>query len=183
MVRSGGKPICRNFESSKELDEKWIEALVNGDTSYKNKARKTMKFYSHMGAEDPDFWANAFKFTVERHPYEKTVSKAFFKLGPHASPERFPEMLDKILRKENYATIQYYSINNKIVVDDIVKLENLKSDLERVASKVGVALPAEVAKNEKHCQARSAIREGNSDASAERRNLSRLQSGVRFTWL
>jgi len=149
MSRSDGKPICRNFEETPELDRNWINALVNDNPSYRQAARKTMKFYSHMDAReiksklDPAFWSRAFKFTTERHPYEKVVSKAFYWLG-NRDMHLFPEMVRKILKRENYSTMQYYSIDGEPVVDDIVKLENLRVDLERVAEKIGVRLPDEL---------------------------------------
>ena len=49
-------------------------------------------FYSHMSAEemrgliDPAFWERAVKLTVERHPYEKVVSQAFYRAYRDGSP-------------------------------------------------------------------------------------------------
>jgi hypothetical protein len=157
MRRNNGKPLCRNFESSKELEDKWIASLIEGNRLYRREgARESMKFYSHMGAGeiksklDATFWANAFKFTIERHPYEKVVSAAFYKLGLKRPTEEFPKMLKKILRKQSYATFRYYSIDNQVIVDDIVKLENLRPDLERVAKKIGVTLPDELPRMKSH---------------------------------
>ncbi len=149
MARGNGKPICRNFAATPELEKEMIAAMIRHDGSNRG-ARKILNFYAHMEAAEiksklpPDFWAKALKFTIERHPYEKAVSKAFFKLGPHRSMDQFPHTLEKILDKENYGSIRYYSIENELVVDDIIKLENLRSDLQRIAEKIGVKLPDEL---------------------------------------
>src|SRR3954471_4058631 len=77
LLRGNGKPICRNFESSKELEEKWITAILNQDSTYLREGggTRSLKYYSHMPADeikaklDPEFWMDACKFTIERHPY------------------------------------------------------------------------------------------------------------------
>ena len=148
MERSNGHPICRNFESTPELERAYVNALLAGEET--STRRRDMKFYAHIPAAsiksklDPEFWDRAFKFTIERHPYEKVVSKAFFWSGPEGSMDRFAKMLDRILRKDKFSTFRFYSIDDKVVVDEVVKLENLDTDLRRVAEKIGVSLPAQL---------------------------------------
>jgi hypothetical protein len=146
LERSNGTPICRNFDVTPELEKAYIHALIAGP-EYLDRRRKEMKFYAHMRAKeikaalDRSFWKKAFKFTTERHPYEKVVSKAFFKLGADGEMDLFPDLLDNVVREEKYSNFEYYAIGKKVVVDAIARVENLEADLRRIAEKIGVSLP------------------------------------------
>lgn len=147
LERSNGKPICRNFEMTPELEKTYLDALVADGPEYRERKRKDMKFHAHMRAEeikaalDPFFWKKAFKFTTERHPYEKVVSRAYFKLGATGEVNLIPEMLDNIVMQEKYSDFGHYAIGKKVVVDAIARVENLEADLRRIAGKIGMNLP------------------------------------------
>lgn len=147
MERSNGKPICRNFEVTPRREKKYIDAMIVDGPRYRRRRRKDMKFYAHMpaaeikSAVDPSFWNTAFKFTTERHPYEKAVSKAFFLLGPDGSMDSFPEILDRVVMREAYAGFRFYAIDNQVVVDEIAKIESLDANLRGVAQRLGLQLP------------------------------------------
>lgn len=67
---------------SPKLEREWLDALASSDDEQMGR-RKDLKFYAHIPANllksklDPAFWKQAFKFTTERHPYEKVVPKAY----------------------------------------------------------------------------------------------------------
>jgi len=101
-----------------------------------------------------DFWNGAFKFTSERHPYEKAVSLAYWRLermgktGRHKQQDKvssnFGEYLDELVRSGKYSTFRYYSIDGEPAVDDFIRLESLKTDLERIAHRIGITIPDEL---------------------------------------
>jgi hypothetical protein len=113
--------------------------------------KKSGDFYNHMTAAelrpklDPAFWSAALKLTVERHPYEKAVSQAFFRLGKsNRRQEEFPAFLDRIVRAGKYAGFAMWSIDGKVAVDEFIRQETLDADLRRVGARLGIEVPAEL---------------------------------------
>jgi hypothetical protein len=113
--------------------------------------KKRGDFYNHMTAAemrpklDPAFWDKAFKVTVERHPYEKAVSQAFFRLNKsNRRNEAFPEFLDRVVQTGKYAGFPMWSIDGKVAVDEFIRQETLEADLRRIAAKLGVPVPDEL---------------------------------------
>jgi hypothetical protein len=110
------------------------------------------QFYKHMTAEeaypliDRDFWNAAYKITVERHPYEKAVSQAFYKY-PKDKKRRaadFGEYVDWVVREGDYPGFPRWSIGGNVAVDDFIHQENLGPDLDRVGARLGIPIPAEL---------------------------------------
>jgi hypothetical protein len=101
-----------------------------------------------------DIWNGALKFTSERHPYEKAVSLAYYRMDRikrAGRTEKFEELARKFTRHLNrtvkggqYATFRYYSVDDKPVVDDVIKLESIKEDLRRIGERIGFAVPDEL---------------------------------------
>ncbi|MBV9062855.1 MAG: hypothetical protein JOY77_07980 [Alphaproteobacteria bacterium] len=97
-----------------------------------------------------DFWRNAFKFTSERHPYEKAVSFAYWRWWntrrgdqrQNPSGDEFQQHLDKMVRHGKYPSFPLYSIEGKSVVDDFVRLETMLEDIQRVTARIGISPPA-----------------------------------------
>lgn len=106
-------------------------------------------FYTHMSAEeirdlvDPAFWDRAVKLTVERHPYEKVVSQAYYRAFRDGSPD-IERHLDRILRKATYAGHPLWMIGDKVAVDVFLRQENLKADLDQLGARLGIAIPEEL---------------------------------------
>lgn len=93
----------------------------------------------------PQFWESCFKFSCERHPYEKAVSLAHYnygRKGPRDTP--FQKYLDKIVRVGNYRGFGHYSINGQVAVNDFIRFESLYDDLQRICTALGIAVPAEL---------------------------------------
>jgi hypothetical protein len=136
LVIPGRQNMGLDDESSSEDDDDGIDK--NG-------------FNPHITAEElrefvgPEFWKSAFKVTVERHPYEKAVSQAYFRMfkrNRHNEP--FPIFLDRVIRKGGYSGFPLWSVDGKVAVDDFIRQENLQSDLERVTKRLGIPLPKEL---------------------------------------
>ena len=96
----------------------------------------------------PEFWNNCFRFTAERHPYEKAVSLAYYRCGRSVEKNRpnvpFEHMLDKVIRAGNYGSYKYYTIAGQLAAHDFIRHETLKSDLERIGTKFGIEIPSEL---------------------------------------
>lgn len=89
-----------------------------------------------------EFWQNAFKFTSERHPYEKAVSLAHMRWARMGQEGRdFAAVLDKTVRQGLYAGFPLYSIDGRPVVDEFIRLETLEADLRRIGRRIGVPIP------------------------------------------
>jgi len=109
------------------------------------------KLVTHVNISDirpiirDDIWDRLYKFTSERHPYEKAVSFAHFKNRGRRSEHRdFDKFLDKIIRRGQYASFPAYSIDGRSVADDYIVLETLEADFRRVAKHLGIPIPDEL---------------------------------------
>jgi len=102
----------------------------------------------HITAEEirslvtPKFWEQAYKFASERHPYEKAVSMAYYRLAQRGlSADDFPPVLDKTVRTGEYRGFDHYHIGGMLVVQDFIRLETLEDDLRRVCAHIGAKIP------------------------------------------
>src|SRR5689334_9226854 len=78
---------ARNYVSDPAIVAAYERAILERDEAgfarARGRNRRAGGFYNHMPAAEirakltPELWASAFKFTVERHPFEKVVSRAF----------------------------------------------------------------------------------------------------------
>lgn len=92
-----------------------------------------------------DIWDRLYKFTSERHPYEKAVSYAHFKnRGARSEYRDFDKFLNKIVKAGKYASFPYYSIDGRSVVDDYIRLESFETDMRRVGQRLGIPVPDEL---------------------------------------
>lgn len=136
----------RNFSENKESEKAFIEALRNGDKRGmgaafwgEDRKKRNLSVQRHGGAKSArklvgeDFWNSAFKFTIERHPYEKAVSLAWFARGKR----EFSDALEDVLTKDLYRNFELYSERGKSVVDFIIRYENLAEDVQRAEQGLG----------------------------------------------
>ncbi len=109
----------------------------------------------HMKAEEivdlvqKSFWDASYKFTSERHPYEKVVSFAYYNFARHNQKGKpiqsdFPEYMDQVVRRGKYRSFNYYTIDGKVIVDDFIRYERLSEDLQRIAGRLGFEIPDEL---------------------------------------
>src|SRR4051794_11030362 len=91
------------------------------------------------------FWNSCFKFTSERHPYEKAVSLAYYKFGKGQERKGdFTEFLDRIIKRGHYRSFDQYTIDGEVVVSDFVRHETLLADLNRIGRMIGFSVPDEL---------------------------------------
>jgi hypothetical protein len=149
----GGGPA--NFCEDPRLEEKYKAALATKDAKliariYRD-VMKQLRFHHHMDAAEiqaklpREFWQGARKFAVDRHPYEKAVSIAYWRnrkaIANGASVEDF---LASVVEKADYRNFDLYSIDRTVWVDRVIRYEDLWSEIGALATSLGVAMPTDL---------------------------------------
>lgn len=105
-------------------------------------------FYNHMPAADiaatlPGLWSRAFKFAVDRHPYEKVVSRAWWNIGRRGgSPEAELEReINLAIASRSYLNFPLYCDGNRIIVDEVWRYEEMWDRLAALAKRLGQSIP------------------------------------------
>lgn len=152
LARGNGEPLCRNFADDPAWEEE-LRTIIKGKRPQARRkafeAKHKPKFFNHMPANRikalvaPAFWDRAVKITSERHPYEKAVSLAYFTFKSASS---FEAHLDQVVRKRGYVGHHLYSNGEEVIVDEFIRLETLRDDMLRVADKLGLPVPNEIAR-------------------------------------
>lgn len=144
-----GRVLARNFYGERWLENAYCKSVIDNNlVRHRRIARRTRQeghFYNHMPAEQiaerlpARFWQSAFKFTVERHPYEKAVSMAYYRLAlRNLSLDHFQEVLQQVIERGEMEESEAYSINGEIVVDLIMRQETLDDDFSAVCRRLGI---------------------------------------------
>jgi hypothetical protein len=122
-------------------------AMLRGDDRAARAAMASLApaghFFNHMPAflvrakVPPAFWAGAFKFAVERHPYEKAVSWAWFQLHRARRP---PADIAAVLADAPrfIDDTPAYFIDGRLAVDRLLRYERLDAELGEVAAQLGL---------------------------------------------
>lgn len=107
-------------------------------------------FRNHDAAVDvkrrlPGLWNSAFKFAVERHPYERVVSRAYWWLHLRGGDPQtdFGESLEQALSAHDISNRPIYCIDDKVAVDEVILYDDLWPRMAEIAAKFGRTLPAE----------------------------------------
>lgn len=120
--------------------------------------RSLVRFYNHMSAQEAldrlgkDIWESYFKFCVIRNPYDKVVSMFWYSLTNEEriflSDAPFSKVREKfsdfVANKSNYPNDRkVYTINGEIVVDYLIRFENLGADMSYVCELMDIDFHAE----------------------------------------
>ena len=101
---------------------------------------KPRKYYPHMSAKDikkaigDDIWNSYYKFTIERNPWDMVVSYYYFWMK-HNSDVSFEEFIKQGLAK-NATNRPFYTDGEDILVDDIIKYEELDTALSKISETI-----------------------------------------------
>ena len=105
-------------------------------------------FYNHIPATDvrealPGLWSRAFKFSVDRHPYEKVVSRAWWNVGRRGgSPEDELEAeIEQAIATRSYLNYPLYCEDGRVIVDEVWRYEEMWERLAALAERLGQSLP------------------------------------------
>lgn len=152
-VAPGGE--ARNFTADPAVLGAYDAALSNAQPGVRDHleidslSRRTGGWFTHMTAAetkarlDPVFWARAFKFTIERHPYEKAVSQAYFSWvlrGPQSGLD-FAAFFDRAVRQGPYFNSRFYMIDGRPALDRVLRYERLEQELGEVVARLGLRPP------------------------------------------
>jgi len=138
--------LPRNFTSNKDTEQRYLDALERRDRramkAAVQEAQRTSEtgIKRHAGIKEAiqvageNFCSTAYKFTIERHPYEKAVSLAWFE---RKRDQEFDEALKSVLENELYRNFGLYTRAGKLAVDFVIRYENLANDLREVEKSLG----------------------------------------------
>lgn len=153
-VRYSFGALPRNYCADPELEARYHKAIKTG--GWKNirkisrdEIKDKRNFWNHMPASlaqtklSPAFWDSAFKFTVERHPYEKAVSAAYWRGRNKGleSDDAFRAFMDQTIETGRFRNIGLYSQNGNLLVDRVLQYSTLWQELDEVACKLGISIP------------------------------------------
>ena len=106
------------------------------------------RFYNHMPAAEieralPRLFASAFKFTVERHPYEKAVSLAWFRIGMRGgdAATELGREIEAVIADREYLNFPLYTIGGRVAVDQVWEFGEIEARLALLAERLGQTLP------------------------------------------
>lgn len=108
-----------------------------------------LAFYNHMPAADiraalPALWRSAFTFAIDRHPYEKVVSRAWWNIARKGLPETELEPeIDKAIETQSYLNYPLYCVDGKVIVDELWRFDEMWDRLAVLAKRLGKTVPAE----------------------------------------
>jgi len=142
----------QNFALDPALERAYADAIDRRD--FKSiwelfrELEKKSRFFNHMSVAKirrevgETFWRRAFKFTIDRNPYDVVVSKALWKIHD-ADFSLVPD--DAVIRqaideaiKTGVPNIDKYRIDGVVAVDRVLRYENLNADLASIADRIGV---------------------------------------------
>jgi hypothetical protein len=91
----------------------------------------------------PGLWSRAFKFAVDRHPYEKVVSRAWWNIGRRGgSPEaELDAEIEAAIDSKSYLNFPLYCEDGKVIVDEVWRYEEMWDRVAELGEKLGQAIP------------------------------------------
>jgi len=146
--RKLGGTLPQNFSNSPTFEIAYRHAIESGDIHSIDTSRReadTQKiFWNHMPALSvrqtisDQFWRDAYKFTIDRHPYEKVISQAYFRFERrYPRNNNFHDLLHNVVMEGRYRNLDLYCYNGVPIVDAILKYEELPDCLRDISDLVG----------------------------------------------
>ena len=107
------------------------------------RSRKPLHYFNHMPASrvrhyvGEEVWNSYFVFCFERNPYDKAISRYFWRTKREAVR---PSLAD-YLRNTRHTLISdwhLYTIDDEVAVDFVGRYERMEEDLEKVRQRIGL---------------------------------------------
>ena len=150
MIRKENQgSLPQNFHYSPEAEQIYRTKIESGEDC--ELTMNDLKYYNHMPAAEirssisRETWDRLYKFTIERHPYEKAVSLAYFVLVLNFKSHRFRKLkfkrqLNKTLEKGSFRNFDFYSQDGQVIVDDVLIYENRARDFPMLEKRLGLEI-------------------------------------------
>lgn len=146
----GGQPM--NFCQDGALSREFLKALDGGDPNVIDagyrRLRAHLLFRNHDPASKvktalPDLWRGGFTFAVDRHPYEKVISLAYWRLARRWGGDTtgFSAVLEDAIESEDYVNYPLYADTNGLLVDAVFRYEDMWKEIGALGARIGRLLP------------------------------------------
>lgn len=128
--------LPRNFATS-DIEKRYRKGLQKGNAKLLKAVRRDLPEGSLWAHALPDeirsrvgaFWDAAYRFTVERHPYDKVLSRA--------AMTRFD--IDRVVFDDRlYVGHPWYLSDGRLLVDNVVMFDRLDDDVAQVMTRFGL---------------------------------------------
>jgi hypothetical protein len=126
------------------------EELIRRDWTVREtlgELRRRRKYYNHIEAWrirariPKKIWNTYYKFAVERNPWDKALSHFHYTTQVFGVRQSMDEYLDGGDFATNYPQYLEYGSKSKLIVDRILRYENLNEELGDVFAMLGVPYP------------------------------------------
>ena len=147
LPKTGGTSICHALSKFATEDYKVHDGkLKKKDTAYRlyidgkhfNKHELLVEVKNRL---EGSFYNNAFKFTCVRNPYERVISHYFWKFETNEfNRKKFIDFFSGKKKNNTHWGSQKRSvtIENKVEMDYIIKMENIQEDFNEVCSQLNI---------------------------------------------
>lgn len=135
--------ICTPIPAEDEA----IRAGFGGQARNFQKERRGVAFFNHMPATEirsaiPKLWSRGFKFSVDRHPYEKVVSRAWWNIGRRGGNEEELEAeIETAIAAKTYLNYPLYCENGRVIVDEVWRYEDMWDRVAALGERLGQTMP------------------------------------------
>lgn len=152
-----GKVQARNYVDDPAIAERYARMVLEDAPGAIDLLRtfstRPGSFYNHMpaGKVKPLLgdatWDGYYKFTIERNPWDRMVSRYYWKTRTKWLKPSFSRFLRESLegtelqREDN---LEIYSLDGKVAVDHIIRYENLGAELTQLSERLGLGGPLQL---------------------------------------
>ena len=127
-----------------EVDEKMrLDLGYRGAQNYGKREDGKPLFYNHMSAKEirelvgREVWKEYYKFTIERNPWDRVISLFYRTDLKKSSSMTLTEFVHSgMIKHLKRRGIELYSAEGKIVVNKILKFENLDTEVVELGKKL-----------------------------------------------